>query len=633
MSVRWLKIARISIVVGLASLGYENAAQTLQESVSSARAGAYPQLWQPGPPRSSVPEWAAPGQIRFSRWDGGPIESAKAVLSGWPGMNPPSPSILYAMTNWYDPSTVRFLRDAHINLVWVTFSNGFSIDSESVQRDLVRAYIEECHRHGIRVMAYQSASNMFWEDMFQSEPASESWVSMDENGKPRPYGAGNYAKMGRVTRYLADLSNPGWREYVKRRIDLAIDAGADGIMYDNIRSAESHLLTAEFIQDVMQHALGRKSDFLVMVNFHRGKYILNRLINCLTTEDGYEPGVYAAENLGVLRGDERTAVLPVEGGFLVNQMGLFRTFENLSEGWKPAMIETNHREVGDRETHYMRPERQKLAIAEPRMFGVSSELYVELRFAHDLWFGNPDARSAWEAIGEYNRFFELHSEYYRGARSEATLAIVLDNRSEGIGLLNGLAGRKVQYHVLYEHELAPGKLDSHAAVALLSADFVRDEALSALETYVGRGGKLFMAGSAASRDELGKRRQRPQWVEAGAASGRIAIWDKVPPVDELAAALKAADRPPHVAVEAPAGVLHNVTSQAGRGRRIVHLLNYLPRPVEGITVTVKGNAGDVVFLSPDNPGMTRPVVHERGGASVIEVPRLGIYSALVIGGH
>ena len=78
-----------------------------------------------------VPKWAAPGRIRFARWDGGRIETAKAMLSGWPGFNPPDPNRLETMTNWYRPETVRFLRDAEINMVWVTFSNGFSNQTEA----------------------------------------------------------------------------------------------------------------------------------------------------------------------------------------------------------------------------------------------------------------------------------------------------------------------------------------------------------------------------------------------------------------------------------------------------------------------------------------------------------------------
>ena len=77
----------------------------------------------------------------------------------------------------------------HFNLIWVTFSAGFSIPTEKVQRDLLRVYIEECHKHGIHVMAYESVANMFWEEMYQNMPESKNWVSIGSDGKPVPYGA------------------------------------------------------------------------------------------------------------------------------------------------------------------------------------------------------------------------------------------------------------------------------------------------------------------------------------------------------------------------------------------------------------------------------------------------------------
>src|SRR6185295_14081210 len=185
--------------------------------------------WSAGPPHTSRPVWAQPGSIRFARWDGGSIETAKAFLSGWPGFNPPIPSYVHVMTNWYDLRTVRFLRQADINLVWVTFSNGFSISTERPHQKQVRRYIEECHRQGIHVMAYESIANMFWEDMFENVPQSRNWTALSKDGKPVLYGAAFYSKTGRVTRYVADLAKPEWRAYLRQRIDLAIDAGADGI--------------------------------------------------------------------------------------------------------------------------------------------------------------------------------------------------------------------------------------------------------------------------------------------------------------------------------------------------------------------------------------------------------------------
>ena len=155
------------------------------------------------------------------------------MLSGWPGFCPPEPDLIYTMANWYDPATIRFAKAAGLNVLWVTFSVGFSNETERDHQEQMRRYIHECHRQGIHVVAYESIANIFWEDLFAVHPAATNWPSIGKDGKPVPYGAANFAKVGRITRYMADLTKPEWRDYLRRRVDLAIDAGADGITYDN----------------------------------------------------------------------------------------------------------------------------------------------------------------------------------------------------------------------------------------------------------------------------------------------------------------------------------------------------------------------------------------------------------------
>ena len=47
-------------------------------------------------------------------------------------------------------------------MIWVTFSNGFSNETEKLNQEQLARYIAECHRQGIHVMAYESMTNMFW---------------------------------------------------------------------------------------------------------------------------------------------------------------------------------------------------------------------------------------------------------------------------------------------------------------------------------------------------------------------------------------------------------------------------------------------------------------------------------------
>jgi hypothetical protein len=598
-------------------------AQTEHRSDSEA---PYPVEWPVGPSHDSVPDWAKPGHLRFTRWDGGPMETAKAFLSGWPGFNPPTPDNVYVMTNWYDPRTVTLLREASFNAIWVTFSNGFSIPTERFQREQLTRYIAECHRQGIHVFAYESVANMFGEEMYENVPESRSWVSLEKDGTPIPYPAGDYAKMGRVTRYMAALSNPSWLNYVKKRIDLAIDAGADGIMYDNCFDPA----LGPAFEEIYRYASTRKKDMLIMANFHKRDFVFNRLINAITTEEGGEAGIFSEANiLNSPYKPELPFMVKVGDGYLANNIGRFRIFQNLSEGWKPVNIESRAREVGVPETHVMSAERQQIVLAENMMFSTANETFVEGAFESRLWHHDPETMNIWHAIGVYNRFYADQQQYYTDTRSPATVAVVIDNRSEPVILLNGLSGRNVIYDVLYEDQLTAEKLRPYAAVALIDAELVRDRALQALQEYTSGGGQLFTIGKAATLDEKGQPRVQPAFLRADTGKGKSTYFEKLPPIDELAQALTAADRRPMVSVVAPQGVLYNVVEQPKSGHVIVHLLNYTARPVPDVHVTVRGDFTGVRLLTPDAPSAPVRVVTSSRATTEVQVPSLKIYSILV----
>jgi len=595
--------------------------------VETRSRGKYHADWPPGPLRDSMPSWAAPGKIRFSRWDGGRIETAKAFLSGWEGLNPPHPDLLYTMTNWYDLATVQLLKEAHINLIWITMSVGFSNETEAAHREDVRRYIAECHLHGIRVMAYQSVANIFWEDMFKVVPASKGWLSLLPNGQPQPYGAGRYEKMGRITRYLADLANPDWRTYLKKRIDLAIESGADGLMYDNGRGEEIF----NVYHEMMQYAASRRRDFLVMANVHWSNFTMNRLLNAITTEDGLEPGLWSAKSPGYERlKSHYSYLMPIGDRLLVNNVGLLRIHETLIEGWKPAMIEDGHRERAGRLEALMSPQRSQLALAENMMYGVALEQFIEARPAHDLLTGEPETRASWSAIGKYNRFFEEHTDLYTGARSRASLAIVLDDRGDGLPLLDGLGARRVIFNVLYERDLSAETLSGYKAVAILSARVVRDSALAAVEEFVRKGGVLIAAGPAGSLDEHDRKRPRNPFATRRVDSGQSIYFDRLPAPDELAKTLLRASGEGLVHLEAPPGILYNVTEQRDRGRVLVHLLNYTLSPVADLDLKVMGTYRSARLVSPDGAASFAVAPVLGPAYAELRIPGLRIYSLVVL---
>jgi len=198
----WMRAAVWVAAASAAAYGQQGAVE------DNAHVGL-PIEWPAGPEPGSLPEWARPGRIRFARWDGGRLESAKAMLSGWPGFNPPIPDYVDTMTNWYGPRSLELLRQAGVNTIFVTFSAGFSIPAERGNQEQLRGFIAACHREGIRVLAYQSIANLFWEDMFEQEPESRKWVRLTKDGQPTPYGAASYALTGRTTPVHGAVGRPG----------------------------------------------------------------------------------------------------------------------------------------------------------------------------------------------------------------------------------------------------------------------------------------------------------------------------------------------------------------------------------------------------------------------------------------
>ena len=131
-------------------------------------------------------------------------------------------------------------------------------------------------------------------------------------------------------------------------------------------------------------------------------------------------------------------------------------------------------------------------------------------------------------------------------------------------------------------------------------------------------------------DENGQGRALPAWFGRKPGKGATTCWEKLPPINELAETLRAADRPPLVRMEAPKGLLYNVTQQAKEGRLMVHLLNYLPQPVDKVVVTIGGKYDQVTLLTPDSQGDQPRIVRRDETVTEIEVPRVKIYSLLML---
>ena len=522
----------------------------------------------------TVPEWARTGNFNFARWDGGPIEVTKGTLSGWPGFLPPDAQVVEATTSLYDPSTIALLARAHVNWIWVTWSVGFSNQTEAPQQALLRKYIEECHRHGIHVTAYMSIGNIFWEDMFAHVPESKGWL-LKINGQPVPYGTADYAAVGQVTRYLADLSLEAWQEYTLGRVVAAVEAGADGIMFDNSSSYYSRELLEQFTARALNEARKRNPQVLLSSNYGRDMLIAARTENALTSEQGWEPGIFDSPGAAPDRWNSVPDFVAVSGGLLVTNAGLLRSLWAVSQGQRPVAVEYGNRRSGDRFLNTLPPAHEKLALAECAAFHAANEQYHESLTLRDLYFDAPDAVDNWDAVAEYNAFFQKYAQFYQEPISLARIAVIVDSAVTDLAFLDTLAAHNMIYDVVFEQDATSANLLQY---------------------------RLVIAAPSVSL--------RQQWKR----------------YEELHAEDLAAASP--VTMTAPDSVLVNVHGHSS-GRTLVHLLNYGDTPAIDIDLKVAGRFSSAQLLSPDMESRPIPLFSD-GSLTQLRLAELRTYDLLVL---
>ena len=360
----------------------------------------------------NVPPWAEQGNFRFIRLDGGQIESWKAERTWWG--NKFSAEEKEVLTHTYDRNFERMLgllKQAEFNWIWVTWSNGWSLKDEDENRENLKKVIAQCHENGIHVSAYLSASNMFPEKVYHDDPETKEY-GLWMHGVPMFY-AGPAMTDLHISwhRRLADARKPGWRAYLLKKAALAVDAGVDAIVWDNMIGYNDGL--AQLLDDTQRMAerkareTGRPKT-MVYANIHISpdRFEMNDINEVIWEEDGKDtPGVW-------------------DGHWQVDNARNIKFLSGEKQLWQPLMYENDLYHCGPRERCIPTPAEQKLSIAEAYAFGAATSRNIEGRFLSALINGEPEAQEAWTAIGQYNHFLVEHRELYHQAEPTARIALI-----------------------------------------------------------------------------------------------------------------------------------------------------------------------------------------------------------------
>jgi hypothetical protein len=565
---------------------------------------------QPG----SLPEWAEPGNVRFLRLDGGRIESRKAERTWWGrGFSATEKDILAHVYTRHFDQMLGLLKEARVSWIWVTWSNGWSFAEEAENRAQLQNVIQECHRHGIKVTAYLSSSNLFYWNTFRDEPESRRWL-LYWHGLPVPYG-------GSPHRLLADVGRPDWRAYVLRKAGLALDAGADAVFYDNVfGSIPANKLLLSETQRLAQTKARQsgRTKALVYANVHPPpeRFDMNDHCDVLWDESGTNsPGVW-------------------HGDWKVDNVRKLKFIAGEKQAWQPLMYENDVYECGPRETCIPTPVEHKLGIAEVQAFGAIPSRNIEGRFLAALIGNEPPARAAWAAIAQYHRFVAEHAWLYRGVEPVAKVAVL--SRVEEDPVADDFIRRNVMFQTKVLRHLSKGApLDSFRVLVVpFPVPRLDDGQRTILADFAVGGGTILAADVGRLRTEL---REAAEGRRTPLPPGALRALRHPEPGSDLCDEVNRAAGGPVVAIEHGPHVVASVTRHVATDTFIVHLLNYdLGSPAEKVHVKLdlSGYARDperlhLTLLSPDAPAATPPLVRQDGILG-FDVSRLQHYTVAVL---
>jgi hypothetical protein len=411
------------------------------------------------------------------------------------------------------------------------------------------------------VSAYLSASNIFRKSAYRDDPETKNY-GLWMHGIPMFY-AGPTMTDPHISwqRRLADAREPGWRAYLMKKAELALDAGVDAIMWDNMIGYSDGL--AQLLDDSQQMAERKaretgRAKVMISANIHISpdRFGMNDINEAVWEEDGKDtPGVW-------------------DGKWQVDNARKIKFLSGEKQLWQPLMYENDLYHCGPRERCIPSPAEQKLSIAEAYTFGAATSRNIEGRFLSALINGKPEAQDAWNAIAQYNQFLVEHRELYHQAEPVARIALI------STGPLNPLADEFLKQSVFFETKvlthLDKGVPLDRFKVLVMPAELPKlsAEQKARLATFTAGGGVIIRAGKA----------------EPG-----------------IAARAEAAAGGPRLSLEARTYVLGQLTRKPDGRTLILHLLNYDHHaPAENVKVRLElsGMVQDlsrweVKVLSPD----------------------------------
>jgi len=114
----------------------------------------------------------------------------------------------------------RMAEEAGFTWAYLMYNWGFPPETEAEDREEFRRAVEVYHAAGMRVFGYVQLSNYVDDGSYQAA----DWYAVDPRGRPFYYYTG---------RYMTCWLHPAWREHLRGIVEGIVEAGADGVFFDN----------------------------------------------------------------------------------------------------------------------------------------------------------------------------------------------------------------------------------------------------------------------------------------------------------------------------------------------------------------------------------------------------------------
>ena len=129
-------------------------------------------------------------------------------------------------TWWDSEECPKLMESLGLNWLLCRFYKGMGWEEEKKDFPNVKRFVENCHKHGVKAVAYIQFSTMYPETMSKEIPNLEDWAARKADGSIYYY--------SRYFRWEPCFNEPQFEAYLKKIIRIALEEGKfDGIFFDN----------------------------------------------------------------------------------------------------------------------------------------------------------------------------------------------------------------------------------------------------------------------------------------------------------------------------------------------------------------------------------------------------------------